>query len=1078
MPDIVTRLRVDDSDMRRGASSAAVELSRVESASTSATSSLLAQQAEMSRVAVGMQANSQQTIASLKEQQEEFSRVDLALDSMARKAESLARVADAAAVVAVKGRELSAAVTGDRAGMLQAALTDRIVDEPRRPALAVAASQPSSQPSAAPVATSEPEEDSGVGSLALHVGASALARSAMPGIVSAAPTAISSLATFTGISTGAAIAVGTLTLGLATAVLAFPALAAAGEFADRQLAKFTDSVNSAASGARLQAAEIRELTSAAQSYSLGSERSFTQLGDIAGATLQSRKQLVGDRPDSKIAGTTAVSLAAESLPIVERFETVTGLSATESAKQQAALIAGYQAAGKSAAESLQWQRDLNDVLTVGSRLANTGADQLAAKLVEIAPAAERVGWSLASTTAAVATLEQRGLDSSRLTSSLDELRQVGISNRDQFADLGIAITDASGRLAPVESVSRQVSVAMRGLDEEQRKSQLSALGLSEQTAATVAALSMMPQAVDDARAAITGASGASEKLAASLRDDYDAAWKANTSSIGSLAQSFGQLFNQAKEYTLTPILEQTGWTLQVTADAVQWGSEKISAAAAVVHDNWTTTTKAFDAAREAAVKLGLIDPPKPIAIEVTPPKPVKVELSTEEKKLDENPARLKTVADHEQRIRLLDAALASNTLTAEAHANAVRVHREAIDAATGGTQKLIEELQRETAAIGQTVAETERLKLTRAGATAETALGVQEARAEKLVAMELNANRERSIALMQTEAEQRRAKLAGEGLNTAQVDTVDSDRLRVDTEKELARLARERIALGQTEAEQRRAKLADEGHSQQDIDLREAAREMNDVRKDEVTTLKELDEAYEKLLFSKTELRDRDESRFSPEAQAEVKLRRERNEELEKEQKDKKLAAQLTEKLDPTLKLRQEREELDRLRDARQISDDTHAKGVADIEKRWKQATQSVREHQAALNEAADFGSGAAQKLIAQAISLGQDAQPQSLTLPSPVSSTVNSVATTPAAPAPLQVAQPTPAVQPLPTPALDKLFADEDGFLKQFDRLSEAINALQAAISSQRTDLERIGDATRSTARETARFVELVSKT
>lgn len=953
----------------------------------------------------------------------ELGLIDRAAEATTHHGEQLARVLGTVASVATKAHVAHAAIRGDVFGASRAALIDRAIPDP------ASSARPVDPPAMASAPTHvEAVDTGGISTTALHMGVLAAKSTAARAAIGAVATEVSSSGLAAGLAAvgtqGLWLAGGVAAAGLALAglVVAVPSLIAFGEIADRQFDKFHGTINNITTGAPLATAELGKLTAAAQEFSLESSRSFTELATLAGHVTETRKGLVTNSATTAVAGTTATDLAAASLPIVSNFEKITGLQTGEAAKAQAALVAGFQRQGMSLEESIAWQQQLNDLIAVGANISGLGTDQLAKSLSEVAPEAQAVGWGIRETSTAVTALAESGMSAAQIDKTLGpaltELRVAGVANRDAFAEMGISITDAEGRLQPVASIAGSVSVAMSDLTEAQRAAELRQIGMSDETAKLVAKLSTLGPALNEARDRLRDAGGASGKLVDSLTHDYDAAWKKNTSSINSLTLSFGGLFTRAKEAALTPVLEASGAAMTGLATVVDYGAKGIHSAADFASSGWQSL-KDIVATPWKQPSPPIVDLPPP------PPPPPKLDLPEWMTKAGEIGETATKVGDLTKKQAELDSLYEQGSYTTQEYANASRNIAAALDAARGGGEARIASLTREIElAKLATEADRERQKLVLSGMAPDTANAVVAKQAELAVEKELTSLRERQRLVGKTESEQREQKLIDSGATQSQARAVASEAASLSFQEQYTALQREIVALGQTEVEQRQQKAIDQGMTVDQSAMLEVARQ----EREEKERIRDLQAEIAKLAGTPVA-----EKATSSEIAA---LETERDL-LKQQQDDQKRAQQLAEQYDPTIRIKQQREELDRLRES--IGEVAYANGVAALDEQWQNATKSSREHRNEINKG--LTGTAATDAIFKRIAMGDNVLnglPGGK--PSPLAKGGLLVPPAPPVVAPPMMAMPRPQLEQRPDPALQVIA----------DRLAEILTKLDSMARSE----------------------------
>lgn len=789
---------------------------------------------------------------------------------------------------------------------------------------------------------------------------------------------------------------------------------------------WNDHFAKAAGGPRLAAGALQEWTDIARSASRDGRRSFDSMAEVLG-TLDTTARKSFSSEDRRAAVKASVPNALD-------LASMTGISDTKAVELQDDLLTTYHLRGRSISVELDadYQQALNDAIATAAKVTDSRPLDIATSLKAVGPAADAAGWDLRQATAAVSGLAAAGGDTKaqteQLAKALPELQLRAHSNADTFKELGLSVLDARGGLLPMTDIVAGYATATNGLNDAERAKLATDLGLSDANRKLFDTYVKNEAALITASAAMDETRGAAGRMSQELEERHSKAWEkigqvsdttsAKTSAIWARMAAGA---SQVKDAVLGPIVEFAADAYGGAMSYVDAGLDKINEGFDSVAEKWTGLRESI---------FGKADKPEETEL---PQGDVKLtaDLSAAEKAGTAEDQRAEAVTNLSQHLRDLDAVFKSGGMTQEAYGKASRVTAEQLDSATGGTRQRLKTLSEEIELLKMaTQAERDKAELMRKGASGDDAdrvIAEQGAKAgEKALADLL----ERESRIGETPANRASRELSEVGASQDYVQLVDAERARVTFAEERQRLEEETAALGRSEAEQFVAKLQQQANfSEGQIVELSAIREHNRER----AALLELEKEIRKLkgLPDPAELHTRD-----------VDAARAERDRLKADKDDTKKAQQLAEQYDPTIKLREEREELERLHNAGKLTDDIYGKGVASIEERWKKATGAVKEHRDALNRGLE-GTAAYDLIFKTAAGADRDAGGPQL----------------PGAPLPG-------AVPPLPAPAPLNPPAGPGGGAGASGQIEKLLGELVTAIRE---------DVVKNT-RDTARFVEKVA--
>ena len=225
-----------------------------------------------------------------------------------------------------------------------------------------------------------------------------------------------------------------------------------------------------------------------------------------------------------------------------------------------------------------------DVMTTAVTASNQTMQELGNALSYIGPSAASAGYSMQEITAAVMTLSNNGIKSSRagtglrgIITGLIEPSRDGVQ---VMKDLGIAIDDLDGKTRPLTEVMEQFKTKFKELNLTQTE-QLAIInklfGRYAQSAASV--LINQNDVVEKFKAQLDDVEGAAQRSADKIRDNLHGAWE-NTSSA---AEDVGlEVFEQLAPLLTTATMELNNFFLSMTNADIDRTVAKLTSVASTV----------------------------------------------------------------------------------------------------------------------------------------------------------------------------------------------------------------------------------------------------------------------------------------------------------------------------------------------------------------------------------------------------------------------------------------------------------------------------------------------------------------
>lgn len=285
----------------------------------------------------------------------------------------------------------------------------------------------------------------------------------------------------------------------ATAVLAGVAAGAVNEFA-----KFDKAMTSSTAIMGDLTEEMKKkMADLARELSLHSDKSAA---DLAGTYLHLAS-----------AGYTAEQAMA-ALPTVMKFATAGAFDL----KDASTLLSDAQVAlglrMDDATKNMENMTRVADVLTRAEALANASTKQFAEALTNKAAAAMRqFGVSLEEGVAVLAAFANQGLKGEAAGTALyivlRDLQKAALHQPEAWSTLGVAVYDASGNMRHMADIIDELSKALVGASDEQKRMVFSMLGFTDRSLSATMSLLGMGDAIRKYEEGLLSAGGATEKVA-------------------------------------------------------------------------------------------------------------------------------------------------------------------------------------------------------------------------------------------------------------------------------------------------------------------------------------------------------------------------------------------------------------------------------------------------------------------------------------------------------------------------------------------------------------------------------------
>ncbi|MEM0924772.1 MAG: phage tail tape measure protein [Planctomycetota bacterium] len=187
-----------------------------------------------------------------------------------------------------------------------------------------------------------------------------------------------------------------------------------------------------------------------------------------------------------------------------------------------------------------------DVMAVTASKSNTSVELLGETFKYVAPVAKAAGQSIEEVSAAAGLLGNSGIKGSQAGTDLKNVL-VALANQDtgdRLAEMGVAITDATGKIRPLLDIMRDYGAATSDMSQQERLSNaMSIFGkISGKSALT---LMNAGEQVEVLREQMYSASGAAERMAAVMQEGIHGSLIAAMSAAQGLAIEFGEALKPA-----------------------------------------------------------------------------------------------------------------------------------------------------------------------------------------------------------------------------------------------------------------------------------------------------------------------------------------------------------------------------------------------------------------------------------------------------------------------------------------------------------------------------------------------------
>ena len=289
------------------------------------------------------------------------------------------------------------------------------------------------------------------------------------------------------------------------------------------------------------------------------ESAMSRVGALSGATGEDLERLRNTA--KKLGETTAFSAtqAAEGMQFLamagydtnEIIDAMPGLLATAAAGQlelgEAAdivsnILSGF---GKQASETA----NVADVLTATFTSSNTNLQMLGETMKYVAPIAKSAGQSLEEMAAATGVLGNAGIQGSEagtaLRAVLIRLADPPKEAQKALEQLGVTITDSSGKIKPLSQIIGELNEATKGMSQSQKLATISTITGTEAASAMLTLMDAGQSTIEEFRTKLENSGGTAERIANQQLDNLNGSLTVLKSAVEGAMISIGEALTPA-----------------------------------------------------------------------------------------------------------------------------------------------------------------------------------------------------------------------------------------------------------------------------------------------------------------------------------------------------------------------------------------------------------------------------------------------------------------------------------------------------------------------------------------------------
>jgi TP901 family phage tail tape measure protein len=267
--------------------------------------------------------------------------------------------------------------------------------------------------------------------------------------------------------------------------------------------------------------------------SMDFEAQLDRVGAVAGATPTEIKKLEQAALDLGASTSKSATEVAQGMEIMAAMGYNTNqilaampgiILAAEASGEDMALVAetvsaALNAFGLSASEASR----VADVLAQAANDSAAGVQDMQYTFKYAAPVAKQLGISLEQLAAATEIMSNAGIKGEQagttLRSALLRLSDPPKEAAEALAELGVKITDSSGKMLPFGKIIEQIKNKTEGMGNAQKTAALSAIFGTEAVSGMLAVVEAGPQKLEQLTKSLQNSAGASQEAAAKMKDN-------------------------------------------------------------------------------------------------------------------------------------------------------------------------------------------------------------------------------------------------------------------------------------------------------------------------------------------------------------------------------------------------------------------------------------------------------------------------------------------------------------------------------------------------------------------------------
>lgn len=186
-----------------------------------------------------------------------------------------------------------------------------------------------------------------------------------------------------------------------------------------------------------------------------------------------------------------------------------------------------------------------DVLAAASSNANTNVAMMGETFKYAAPVAGALGYSLEDTAANIGLMANAGIKASQAGTAMrgwmTRMAKPTKESAKAMADLGLSITDSSGKMKPLRSITEDMRRSFKNLTEDQKAQYAAMLAGQEGMSGLLAVVDASEKDYKKLTGAIEGCDGAAVKMADTMQDNLAGQIQILKSNAQDLAISFSDI---------------------------------------------------------------------------------------------------------------------------------------------------------------------------------------------------------------------------------------------------------------------------------------------------------------------------------------------------------------------------------------------------------------------------------------------------------------------------------------------------------------------------------------------------------